>query len=97
MFLRPFFVFGCHGNTVYQVSLPCVVWYAGLGSEGAAIKKSARGHFFVDSSHGNAEIYIMYQVLPPCIVCVASLRSEEVIIVPEAIFCMVVMEMQKFT
>ena len=24
---------GCHGNTVYQVSPPCVVCYAGLKSE----------------------------------------------------------------
>ena len=47
---RPFFVDGCHGNTqihVYQVSAPCIAWFASLRSEEVVIGKSAGGHYLL--------------------------------------------------
>ena len=41
----------------YQVSAPCIAWFASLSSEEVIIGKSARGYFFHDR-HGNAEIHI---------------------------------------
>ena len=34
-------------ETLYLVSPPCVVWYAGLSSEEVVIEKSAQGHFLL--------------------------------------------------
>ena len=42
----------------YQVSAPCIAWFASLRSEEVVIGKSARGHFFVHDRHGNAEIHM---------------------------------------
>ena len=37
-----------HSNThVYQVSPPCIVWFASLRSEEVVIGKSAWGHFLL--------------------------------------------------
>ena len=48
---RPFFVEGRHGiikNThVYQVSPPCIVWFASLRSEEVVVGKSALGHILL--------------------------------------------------
>ena len=41
----------------YQVSLPCIVWFASLRSEEVVIRKSAKGNFF-HGCHGNAEIHM---------------------------------------
>ena len=45
-----------HSNThVYQVSAPCIAWFASLRSE-VVVGKMCLRPFFVDGCHGNAEI-----------------------------------------
>ena len=61
------FFHGFHGNTVYQVSPPCIVWYASLRGEEVVIFKSVLRPFFVDGRHVNAKKHA-YQVSPLCIV-----------------------------
>ena len=64
---------------MYQVSLPCIAWFACLKSEEVVMGKKCLRPFFVHGRHGNAEKHV-YQVSLPCIVWFASLRSEEVVL-----------------
>ena len=37
----------CSNTHLYQVSGPCIAWFASLRSEEVVIRKSARGHFLL--------------------------------------------------
>ena len=83
----------------YQVSAPCIAWFASLRSEEVVIGKVPEAIFCSWSSwkHWNTHAY---QVSPPCIVWFASLRSEEVVIGKSAwghFLLMVVMETMEYT
>ena len=41
----------------YQVSPPCIVWFASLKGEEVVVGKSVRGNFF-HGCHGNTEIHL---------------------------------------
>ena len=43
---------------MYQVSLPCIAWFASLISEEVVIGKVPEAIFFVNGRHGNAEIHM---------------------------------------
>ena len=95
--LRPFFCSWSswkHWTThAYQVTLPCIAWFASLRSEEVVI---AWGNFCQLLSWKRSNTHA-YQVLLPCIAWFASLKSEEVVIAWGNFLSMVVMEMLKYT
>ena len=42
----------------YQVSAPCIAWFASLRSEEVVTGKKCLKQFFVNGCHGNAQIHM---------------------------------------